>query len=299
MGSSELQLQNVSHCAPRQENCNHQLTRQTKEGLARLIIWAPTGHSTATMFPETTTRNFRYYVGSMASALFGRVTHTAMKRTFLTRTLLLTSCLLLASAFAWAGDTSVLRPPKGSKVALLVFEDLQCPDCSRAAPLLHEAAKKYNIPLVQYDFPLPMHNWSFEAAVNARFFDTKSKKLGDDYRLFIFANQPQITPQNLRGLTDRFATDNKVVFPFVVDPSGELAAKVKADYAVGQRVGIDHTPTIYVVSDTTRGTPFVEVVNRDQLYQLIDKVMKEAGTNSSPQKVAAKSSSPSKSTKSQ
>jgi len=195
--------------------------------------------------------------------------------------------LIATSALtAWAGDTSLLRPPKSSKVALLVFEDLQCPDCSRAAPLLHEAAKKYNIPLVQYDFPLPMHNWSFDAAVYARYFDTKSKKLGDDYRLFIFANQPQITPQNLRGITERFAADNKVVFPFVVDPSGELAAKVKADYALGQRVGIEHTPTIYVVSDTTRGVPFVEVVDRSQLYELIDKVMKEAGpvTASAPAK---------------
>ncbi len=209
-----------------------------------------------------------------------------MKRNLSLYALLMTLCLLVASASAWAGDTSVLRPPKGSKVAILVFEDLQCPDCARAAPLLHEAAKKYNIPLVQYDFPLPMHNWSFDAAVNARYFDTKSKKLGDDYRLFIFQNQPQINPQNLRGMTERFAADNKVVLPFVVDPSGELAAKVKADYAIGQRVGLDHTPTIYVVSDTTRGTPFVEVVNRDQLYQLIDKVMKEAGANPHAQKAA-------------
>lgn len=199
--------------------------------------------------------------------------------------------LLLCTTLVWCGDTSLLRPPKGSKVALLVFEDLQCPDCARAAPLLHEAAKKYNIPLVQYDFPLPMHNWSFEAAVNARWFDTKSKTLGDEYRLFIFKNQPQITPQNLRGITERFAADNKVAFPFVVDPSGELAAKVKTDYAVGQRVGIEHTPTIYVVSDTTRGTPFVEVVDRTQLYQLIDQVMKQAGpATTAPKSSAAKPS---------
>ena len=97
---------------------------------------------------------------------------------------------------------------------------------------------------------------------------------------FIFANQPQITPQNLRGMTERFAADNKVTFPFVVDPSGEFAAKVKADYAIGQRVGIEHTPTIYVVSDTTRGTPFVEVVDRTQLYQLIDKVIKGSRASS-------------------
>ena len=215
-----------------------------------------------------------------------------MKRTLLWKFALATSLLLVSGALAWAGDTSLLRPPKGSKVAILVFEDLQCPDCARAAPLLHEAAKKYNIPLVQYDFPLPMHNWSFEAAVNARYFDTKSKKLGDDYRLFIFANQPQITPQNLRGMTERFASDNKVTFPFVADPSGEFTAKIKADYAIGQRVGIDHTPTIYVVSDTTRGTPFVEVVDRTQLYQLIDKVTKEAGPSTQPQKTTAPAKKP-------
>lgn len=210
-----------------------------------------------------------------------------MKRNLLWQLALATVLLLLNGALAWGGDTSVLRPPKGSKVAILVFEDLQCPDCARAAPLLHEAAKKYSIPLVQYDFPLPMHNWSFDAAVNARYFDTKSKKLGDDYRLFIFANQPQINPQNLRGMTERFAADNKVTFPFVVDPSGELTAKVKADYAMGQRVGLDHTPTIYVVSDTTRGKPFVEVVDRTQLYQLIDQVIKESGSSPPAPKAAA------------
>jgi hypothetical protein len=35
---------------------------------------------------------------------------------------------------------------------------------------------------------------------------------------------------------------------------------------------VDHTPTIYVVSDTQRGTPFIEVVKRDELFQLIDRV---------------------------
>jgi protein-disulfide isomerase len=215
--------------------------------------------------------------------------YLGMKRNPLS-SLLIVTALLLSASLGWSGDTSLLRPPKGSKVALLVFEDLQCPDCARAAPLLHEAAKKYNIPLVQYDFPLPMHNWSTEAAINARWFDTKSKTLGDEYRLFIFKNQPQITPGNLRGITERFAADNKVAFPFVVDPSGELAAKVKADYAIGQRVGIEHTPTIYVVSDTVRGTPFVEVVDRTQLYQLIDQVMKQASATSGPKSSAAKTS---------
>jgi protein-disulfide isomerase len=211
-----------------------------------------------------------------------------MKRT-IWQIALVTSLLLAASAPGFSADTSALRPPKGSKVALIVFEDMECPDCARAAPLLHEAAKQYNIPLVQYDFPLPMHPWSFEAAVNARYFDSVSKKLGDDYRLFIFANQPTINKTNLRGITERFATDHKATLPFVVDPMGELAAKVKADYQLGQRVGLDHTPTIYVVSETTRGKPFVEVVDRTQLYSLIDQAMKDAGATPQPHKPATKS----------
>lgn len=211
-----------------------------------------------------------------------------MKRTLPWHAVVMISSFLLAGTLVFAGDTTALRPPKGSKVALIVFEDMECPECARVAPLLHEAAKQYNIPLVQYDFPLPMHPWSFDAAVNARYFDTVSKKLGDDYRLFIFANQLTINKTNLRGITERFATDHKATFPFVVDPMGELAGKVKADYQLGQRVGIEHTPTIYVVSDTTHGKPFVEVADRTQLYTVIDQVMKDAGTASQqPHKSAA------------
>src|ERR1700687_851535 len=164
-----------------------------------------------------------------------------MKLTLIRRFALIAT-VLLGSMAAWGADTSMLRPPKGVKVAIIVFEDLECPDCARAAPLLHEAAKQYNIPLVQHDFPLPMHPWSFEAAVNARFLDSKSPKLGDDYRLYIFQNQLQITKANLRGMTERFADEHKVALPFVMDPNGELAAKVKADYQLGQRIPLDHTP---------------------------------------------------------
>jgi protein-disulfide isomerase len=198
----------------------------------------------------------------------------------------LAAIVLLGSMAAWGADTSMLRPPKGAKVAIIVFEDLECPDCARAAPLLHDAAKQYNIPLVQRDFPLPMHPWSFDAAVNARFFDTKSAKLGDDYRSYIFQNQLQINKQNLRGMTERFADQQKVALPFVIDPNGDLAAKVKADYQLGQRIPLDHTPTIYIVSDTVRGQPFIEVVDRTKLYQLIEQVIKEPGTSPAVKKTA-------------
>ena len=89
-------------------------------------------------------------------------------------------------------DPAALKPPPGARVAIVEFEDMECPDCARANPLLRDAANQYHIPWVRHDFPLPFHAWSFDAAVYARWFDTKSKKLGDDFRDAVFANQQLI-----------------------------------------------------------------------------------------------------------
>lgn len=168
-----------------------------------------------------------------------------------------------------------LRPPKGATVAIVVFEDLQCPDCRRAAPLVEEAARTYKIPVVRHDFPLPFHNWSYEAAIFARYFDKQSKALGNEFRDYIFSNQLEITPQNLRGFAEKFASEHKVQLPFVVDPEGKLAAQIDADKELGKAIPINHTPTLYVVSNKRTGKPFVEVVDRSQLYALIDAMLKE------------------------
>lgn len=173
-------------------------------------------------------------------------------------------------------DPSALKPPAGARVAIVEFEDMECPDCARANPLLKEAAANYKIPWVRHDFPLPFHAWSTQAAINARWFDTKSKKLGDEYRDAVFANQPSIVDlSGLRQFTEKFAADRKIQLPFAMDPQGKLAAEVKADYALGQRIGIEHTPTIWVVTSHSKGAPFVEVVDRSKLYQLIDQALED------------------------
>jgi len=196
-----------------------------------------------------------------------------MKKSYLMVPLLL---LALASLLpAQEPVNPVLRPPKGTRVAIVVFEDLECPDCRRAAPLLDEAAKTYKIPLVTHDFPLPFHKWSFEAAVIARYFDAQSKQLGHEYRDYMFEHQPEITPENLRAFSEKFADEHKTSLPFVVDPQGKLAAEVTADRDLGKSIHLEHTPTIYVVSNRTQGKPFVEVVDRTQLFQLIDAMKTE------------------------
>lgn len=180
---------------------------------------------------------------------------------------------LLVATLTFAQDPSVLKPPKGAKVAILVWEDLQCPQCRLTAPLLEEASRTYKIPVVRYDFPLPKHNWSLTAAINARYFDTISKQLGNAYRDYIFQHQLELSPDNLRGFSEKFAAEHKVTLPFVVDPQGKLVAQVYADRDLGNRIGLDHTPTVYVVSDTKTGAPFVEVKQNNQLFQTIDSML--------------------------
>lgn len=176
-----------------------------------------------------------------------------------------------------AQDTpdTVLRPPKGSQVAIIVFEDLQCPMCRRTAPLVEQASKTYKIPVIRHDFPLPMHNWSYQAAIIARYFDTRAKSLGNDFRDYIFENQLEVTPQNLRGFAEKFSAAHKVDLPYVIDPQGKLAAEVNADRDLGKAIKLDHTPTVYIVSNRNPSKPYVEVKDNNQLYSTIDAMMKE------------------------
>jgi protein-disulfide isomerase len=195
--------------------------------------------------------------------------------------LLFVLLIVLAANWCAAADQAVndvLRPPKGAKVAIVVFEDLQCPQCRRVAPKLEQASKDYKIPLVRHDFPLPMHNWSYKAAVMARYFDETSKELGNEFRDYIFSNQFEINPQNLQSYAEKFAAAHKTALPFVLDPQGKLAAQVDADRDLGKAIKLDHTPTVYVVSSRHPDKPYVEVDTRQidsQLYATIDAMMKE------------------------
>ncbi len=174
-------------------------------------------------------------------------------------------------------DASALKPPAGARVAIVEFADMECPMCGRENPLLMEAAQKYHIPWIRHDFPLPYHAWSYQAAINARYFDTISKALGDEYRNYIFANQISIeTRPQMSVWTRSFAAAHKIALPFAIDPMGKLAQQVDADRALGEKIGINHTPTIWIVANAPHVPPYTEVVDPNKLFQVIDQVMAAA-----------------------
>ena len=181
-----------------------------------------------------------------------------------------------------AADASLLKPPSGTQVAIVVFEDLQCPECARTYSLVSEAADAHKIPVILHDFPLPMHNWSFDTAVWARYFDHASGALGNEFRKFIYLNQLQVNRENLTQWVRKFAAENKVAAPENKDPDGKLAELVKADYLLGQRIGVEHTPTIWVVTNSGVSQPLVEEVkDRNKLDRMIDDMLTKAVPSSS------------------
>ncbi len=173
-------------------------------------------------------------------------------------------------------DSPALKPPPGANVAIVEFSDLECPACAADNPTLISARDKYKVPWVRHDFPLPQHNWSFQASVNARWFDTKSTKLGDEYRDTIFAQQQRIsTPDDLTQVTQKFAQAHNVQLPFAVDPQGKFADAVRADRDLGRQLGVHQTPTIWVVTAHSHdpGHPFVQVSDPQLLFSYLDQAI--------------------------
>ena len=177
------------------------------------------------------------------------------------------------SAFA---DTSMLKPPVGAKVAIIEWEDLECPYCAHAFPFVHAASNHYKIPLVRYDFHIPGHAWSHEGALYARYLEDKvSPELATQYRRELFASQFKIANKDdLDRFTKAFFAAHGKELPFVLDPTGQLEREVNEGDVLGHRLNSRmYTPTIIVVTPKE----WIEVKDVSDLYEAIDKAEATVG----------------------
>ena len=174
-------------------------------------------------------------------------------------TVTLFCCLILAAAGSaqFTGtehgelrNISLLKPPSGSKVAIVVFEDLGCPACAHTHPFEINAARAANVPLVRYDFPLEGHVWTSDGAVCARYIQKKlSPELADEFRGDVFKAQQSISNKDdIRQFTQHWLQQHGQQMPFLLDPTGELAREVRSDYDLGLRVNVRYTPTVLIVT---------------------------------------------------
>jgi protein-disulfide isomerase len=177
-------------------------------------------------------------------------------------------------------DTSMLKPPPGVKVAVLEWQDLTCPACKNAFPIVHAAVAHYNIPLIERDFLLSGEHTMLgdrEAAIWARYLQDKmSMKVADEYRGAVFAGQGTIANKDdMLNFTRRFFQTHGLQMPFVPDPTGQFGREVDADKAMGEKLGVYYTPCIVVCTQRE----WVHVTDVSLLYQTIDALIARAGSD--------------------
>jgi protein-disulfide isomerase len=182
-----------------------------------------------------------------------------------------------AGAIAFAAQQQ--GPVEGlaaSPVRVVIYEDLQCPDCAVFRKMMDEKLlPRYGdkVAFVHRDFPLSKHAWSRKAAIAARFFHEKDPAVGVAWRRETMANLRTITPDNFNRTLGAFSEKHGIPAAAATAAldDARLARLVEDDFQDGVARGVSHTPTVLV-----NGAPFVETFTVEEISKGIDQALAEA-----------------------
>jgi protein-disulfide isomerase len=182
---------------------------------------------------------------------------------------------MLAPTFVLAAEQRLIEGNPASRVRVLIYEDLQCPDCADFRRMLDEKLlPRYGgkVAFEHRDFPLAKHAWARKAAIAARFFQETGAALAVEYRRYALAGIGATTPANFSERLAEFARSNGVdpakAVAALDDP--RYAAAVEKDYQEGVARGVAHTPTAFV-----NGAAFVETFTFEEISKAIDAALSQ------------------------
>ncbi|MGB7129170.1 MAG: thioredoxin domain-containing protein, partial [Candidatus Sulfotelmatobacter sp.] len=131
------------------------------------------------------------------------------------------------------GISGPTRGPKNAPVTIVEFGDLQCPACKAAQPTIEKlVAAEPSARFVFESFPLPMHNWALKGAAYA---DCVAKASNDAFWKFIgtvYADQQDITAENVDQKLTTIATDSGVKGPEIAACATTPKAKADVDASI-------------------------------------------------------------------
>jgi protein-disulfide isomerase len=182
---------------------------------------------------------------------------------------------LLLSSIGLAAQ-GLVEGRAGSPVRVIIYEDLQCPDCANFRVMMDQRIlPKYGdwVEFLHRDFPLAKHAWARRAAIAARFFTEKDPKLGLEYRRHTMATIRETNPDNLKDRVAEFARQHglKPEEALAALDNPRYAELVEKDYQEGVGRGVVHTPTAFV-----NGTPFIEIFTFEEISKGIDDALAQA-----------------------
>jgi protein-disulfide isomerase len=158
-------------------------------------------------------------------------------------------------------------------VRVLIYEDLQCPDCAAFRRMMDEKLlPRYGerVAFIHHDFPLAKHAWARNAAIAARYFEGVKPELGLVYRRHIMASIQETRADNFNDKLSTFARDNGIDPAQAVAALDDqrLAALVERDFQDGVARGVAKTPTVFI-----GGKPFIEHFSFEDISQSIEEAL--------------------------
>lgn len=159
--------------------------------------------------------------------------------------------------------------PANAKVTIVEFSDFQCPYCAMASKIIHDLQIKYKdkVKVVFKNYPLPFHKDAKVASVAGMCAENMKKgsfwKMHDQF----FANQEKLALNDIVAMGvgvglkkedfEKCITNNKYL------------NLVEADIALGNSIGIEHTPTFFI-----NGKLFSKKVQLERMHEYIDRELK-------------------------
>jgi protein-disulfide isomerase len=157
-----------------------------------------------------------------------------------------------------------VRGNANAPVTIVEFSDYQCPFCARVNPTLDLVRTTYGdkVRIVFKDYPLPNHAEAPKAAEAARCAGEQNKywEMHDS----MFANQRSLGVPSLKQQARALGL-NGTAFDTCLD-SGKHAAAVLAGGELGNTLGVNSTPSLYI-----NGRPLVGAQPFEAFKQVIDE----------------------------
>jgi protein-disulfide isomerase len=157
------------------------------------------------------------------------------------------SVKVMLEAPRYTVPTSATDPVRGNvaaPVTIVEFSDYQCPFCARVNPTLARVREVYGdrVKIVFKDYPLPNHAQAPKAAEAARCAGEQQKYW--EMHDAMFANQRALEVPALKQTARAIGLEG-AAFDQCLD-SGKHAGAVRANAELGEKMGVNSTPTLYV-----------------------------------------------------
>lgn len=179
----------------------------------------------------------------------------------------------VASTASLSAEMSLVEGRQDSAVRVMIYEDLECPDCAAFRRMMDEKIlPRFGeaIAFIHRDFPLAKHAWARRAAIAAHYFAGVKPELGLAYRRHVMAAIRQTTPENFNERVAAFAQGSglEAAAALAALEDRHLAELVERDFQAGVARGVSKTPTVFV-----NAKPFVVDIPFEEISNAIDNAL--------------------------